>query len=202
MARYFLPSVRDPRISPRRLFSAPTYVPYASPEGRSLPVLLLERLLPFLALHRLLDGLHELVALRLADAGAPKMPRQLASSTSTPCSFSDGMPSSAFGEDTARARILPDLMCCSNSERPETPAVTWPPMIAETASPAALERHVVHLRRLDAERLRDHAREDVVGAAGAAAAPRDAAGVGLELVEQLLQVLGRWRERRSPRTPR
>jgi hypothetical protein len=70
--------------------------------------------------------------------GAPKMPRQLASSTFTPCSFSEGMPSIALAEDTARARILPDLMCCANSESPEMPAATCPPMIAETASPPPL----------------------------------------------------------------
>ena len=43
-----------------------------------------------------------------------------------------------FAEEMASARILPDLMCWENSESPEIPAVTWPPMIADTASPPPL----------------------------------------------------------------
>jgi hypothetical protein len=70
--------------------------------------------------------------------GAPKMPRQLPSSTSTPCSLSEAMPSVFAGEETASARILPALICSANSPSPETPAVTWPPMIAATASPPPL----------------------------------------------------------------
>src|SRR6185295_17352433 len=45
---------------------------------------------------------------------------------------------------------------------------------------------VVDLCRLDARGLRDHAGEDVIGAAGGTSAPCDAAGIRLELGDQFL----------------
>src|SRR6185503_15838376 len=50
---------------------------------------------------------------------------------------------------------------------------------------AALERHVVDLRRVDADVLRDQADQDVVGAAGRAAAPGHFARVLLERLDQV-----------------
>src|SRR6185436_4104696 len=50
---------------------------------------------------------------------------------------------------------------------------------------AALERHVVDLRRLDADVLGDEPDQDVVGAAGRAAAPGHLAGVVLERPDEV-----------------
>src|SRR6185503_10650833 len=70
--------------------------------------------------------------------GAPNMPRQLPSSTSIPCSFSEGMLSTLVGADCASARIFPAFTCSANSPIPETPALTCPPRIATLASPPPL----------------------------------------------------------------
>ena len=63
---------------------------------------------------------------------------------------------------------------------------------------AAGERHVVELGRIGARGLRDQAGQDVVGAAGRAAAPGDRADVGLQLLDQLAESSG-CRTRPEPR---
>ena len=56
---------------------------------------------------------------------------------------------------------------------------------------AAFKRHVIDFCRIDARRLGDQSNEYVIGAAGRAAAPGDAAGIGFEGFDQVAHVLVR-----------
>ena len=66
-------------------------------------------------------------------------PRQLTSSTLTPCSLKVGMliPGSLSGEEIARARSLPDSSCWANSLSPPVATVMCPPMTCASISPPA-----------------------------------------------------------------
>src|SRR5262249_41283340 len=83
------------------------------------------------------------------------------------------------------------------------PAATWLPSSASVAGPppdteteegrvrrrAAGEGDVADLRGHDAERLGDHAEEDVVGAASRAAGNGNLGGIGLERGRKVLRAL-------------
>ncbi len=69
--------------------------------------------------------------------GGATTARQLARSSGTPASRSVGAssPGTRVGDEIASARSCPALMLGANSPRPLTPAVTWPPSSAASASP-------------------------------------------------------------------
>ena len=69
--------------------------------------------------------------------GAAATIRQFSSATSTPASVSVGAstPGTRSAVETASSRSCPASIWLANSPSPETPAVTWPPSTAASASP-------------------------------------------------------------------
>ena len=113
-----------------------------------LPAVLGQHVLPGLRIVHLLDHGDNAISLLGRDSGGATMPRQLASSTSTPCSCSVGAIGAArrrrppgvasppaVEPEMASARSSPEAIWSCHSPRPETPAETWPPRIAASASP-------------------------------------------------------------------
>src|SRR5688500_1635123 len=153
------------------------------------PVLFLERLLPGGALHALLHRGDELVALRLADSGRGEDPAPVGELDVDALLLERRDPLERLGRGHGERAHLARLDVRGELRQTRDAGAHVPADDRRDRLAAALEGHVVHLAGLDTERLGDHSREDVVGAAGAAAAPRDAAWIRLELVEQLLQRL-------------
>ena len=90
------------------------------------------------------------------------------------------IPGSRSALEIASTRSVPASICGANSASPLMPTDTCPPSIADSDSPPPEKRDVVDAPRLDADGVGDEPREDLVAAAGGAAAPRDRLGPLLE----------------------